>query len=154
VIGSREQSARQRRFVELLNVRVPGARITVDDDGDFARIRASIVARRYLEQFRIAGQTLSVIFCTNDEMALGATDILLADGSLTASKVVVVGVDGTPEARALIDTGHSPLCATVAQDSYRISEIATNLLEKMLNGEKVARRNHLRPELYTGDSPH
>lgn len=117
----------------------------------FARIRASVVARRYLEQFRIAGQTLRVIFCTNDEIALGATDVLLADGSATASKVAVVGVDGTPEARALIDTGHSPLRATVVQDSYRIAEIATNLLEKMLNGENFAKRNHLRPELYTGD---
>lgn len=151
VIGSREQSGRQRRFVELLNVRAPGVRVIVDDEGEFERIRASVVARRHVEQLRIAGQKLSVIFCTNDEMALGATDVLLSNGEALAGKVAVVGVDGTPEARALIDTGHSPLRATVVQDSYRIAEIATNLMEKMLSGERVTRRNHLRPEVYTGD---
>jgi ribose transport system substrate-binding protein len=82
-------------------------------------------------------------------LALGAIDALLADGTTT---VTVVGVDGTPEARALIDTGQSPLRATVVQDSYRVSEIAVDLLEKMLRGEQVPVRTLLAGELYLGSA--
>jgi ribose transport system substrate-binding protein len=151
VIGSREQSARQRRFKEVIDAKLPEAHLVIDDDGVFARMRASAVVRRRMQQLRLDGRELAVIFCTNDELALGAVDALFIDGSDLAAKVVIIGVDGTPEARALIDTGHSPLRATVVQDSYRISEIAVDLLEKMLKGEPVTRRTLLAAELYIGD---
>lgn len=151
VIGDREQCRRQQRFVEVLKARIPRARVVVDEDGQAARLRAGAIARRHLDQLRIAGQQASVIFCTNDEMALGVVDALLTTGSADAAKIPVVGVNGSPEARALIDTGNSPFRATVVQDPYRAAEIAVDLLEKMLGGDKVTKRHSLRPEIYTGD---
>jgi ribose transport system substrate-binding protein len=151
VVGSRAQNARQRRFTEVLRDKVEEAHIIVREDGQFARLRASAVVRRSLEQLRLDGRKLSVIFCTSDEMALGAIDALLADGSTLMDKVTVVGVDGTPEARALINTGHSPFRATVVQNSYHLSEVAADLFERMLKGERVPHRTLLRAELYVGD---
>ncbi|HEV7647095.1 MAG TPA: substrate-binding domain-containing protein [Actinophytocola sp.] len=105
---------------------------------------------RQLRDLGNAGRKLAVVFCTNDEMALGAVDALLADGSELANSVAVVGVDGTPEARALIDTGRSPLRATIVQDPYRISEIAVDLFERMVKGERVRVRTRLPVEVYEG----
>lgn len=148
VVGGQGQRARQRCFVEVVTEKMPRARVILDDEGDFVRTRARRVVGRWLRELRAEGSKPSVIFCTNDEMALGAVDALLANGTTTAT---VVGVDGTPEARALIDTGQSPLRATVVQDFYRVSEIAVDLLEKMLKGERVPVRTLLAGELYSGD---
>jgi ribose transport system substrate-binding protein len=147
VVGARGQRGRQQRFVEVVREKVPKARVILDDDGEFARIRARRVVGRRLRELRDEGSKPAAIFCTNDELALGAVDALLSDGSTTTA---VVGVDGTPEAKALIDTGQSPLRATVVQDSYRVSEIAVDLLDRMLRGERVPIRTLLSGELYTG----
>jgi ribose transport system substrate-binding protein len=148
VVGSRSQTARQKRFIEALSTKAPDVRLIVDEDGDFARMRGSAVVRRHLQRLRFEGRKLTVIFCTNDELALGAVDALYSDGPESADKIVVIGVDGTPEATALIDTGRSPLRATVVQDSYRISEFAADLFERLLKGEPVPRRTLLTAQLY------
>jgi ribose transport system substrate-binding protein len=59
---------------------------------------------------------------------------------------VVIGVDGTPQARALIDAGPSPLRTTVVQDAAKIAEITAELLEKMIRNDKIPARASL-----TGD---
>jgi ABC-type sugar transport system substrate-binding protein len=147
VVGSRGQRKRQQRFVEVIKNKAPTARVIVHDDGEFARMRARRVVGRCLRELRGEGRVPTVIFCTNDEMALGAVDALLFEGSATP---IVVGVDGTPEATALIDTGQSPLRATVVQDAYLVSETAVDLLERLLKGEHVAIRTLLQGKLYTG----
>lgn len=63
--------------------------------------------------------------------------------------MVVVGVDGTPEARALIDSQKTPFRATVVQDSFRMAEIATGLLDKAIHGRHVERCTHLDPRIYS-----
>ncbi len=66
---------------------------------------------------------IDVIFCTNDEMALGAADALLF-GDTATPETIIVGVDGTPQARALIGPGIEPLRATVVQNAYKVAETA------------------------------
>lgn len=151
VVGCRDHSDRQLRFAEVVEQKLGLSKdqIIVHDNGEFARMRARKVVDRCLRELRGEGRTPSVIFCTNDDMALGAVDALLADGTTTAT---VVGVDGAAEAKALIDTGQSPLRATVVQDSYRVGEIAMDLLERMRKGERVHVLNSLDPELYTAGS--
>ncbi|MFL6123227.1 sugar ABC transporter substrate-binding protein [Actinophytocola sp.] len=147
VVGGRGQRRRQQRFVEVMREKLPAARVIVNDGGEFARTRARNVVCNCLRELRGEGRTPTVIFCTNDEMALGAVDALLLDG--TAAATTVIGVDGTPGATALIDTRQTPLRATVVQDSYLVSETAVDLLERMLKGEHVPTRTLLRGELYT-----
>lgn len=150
VIGDREQQGRQQRFIEVMRHRAPDVRVIPESDGQADRVRTKGIARRHLEQLRYDNQRLSVIFCTNDEMALGAVDALLANGSSDTEKVAVIGVNGSPEAVALIDTGHSHFRATVIQDSDSLARIATELLVKMRSGERAAKRHMLRPDLNTG----
>lgn len=150
VVAGPAQCGRHRRFVEVVADKLGPGHVVLAEDGNFARIQARTVVGRRLGDLDREGRKPAVIFCTNDEMALGAVDALLADGSELANTVAVVGVDGTPQAKALIDTGRSPLRATVVQNPYRISEDAVDLFERMLNGERVPVRTWLPVELYDG----
>ena len=78
-------------------------------------------ARSYLEIL----ETIHLVrLVPNDDMALGAVDALLCTDGRPGPETVVVGVDGTPQARAQIGSGPTPLRATVVQDSYRVAENA------------------------------
>jgi ribose transport system substrate-binding protein len=151
VVASREHAARQERCVEALGLGLPQARVTVDDSGDFTRSRAERAVRRHLHDLA-AGQRLDAIFCTNDEMALGAVDAIARATAATKS-TVVVGIDGVAEARTLIDTGKSPLRATVVQDTHQLAVCIVDILEKLCRGESVAVRHRLSAEIYDGKLP-
>ncbi|MEA5367389.1 hypothetical protein VA596_48215 [Amycolatopsis sp., V23-08] len=63
-------------------------------------------------------------------MAVDAVDALLVAPSAATRATVVIGIDGVLEARTLIDTGSSPLRATVVQDTHRLAVGAVDLLVK------------------------
>ena len=67
-------------------------------------------------------------------------DAVVFAGIPSAADTVVAGVDGTPDARALIAACPGPLRATVVQNSYKVAEAAVKLLEKMFRNEPVPRR--------------
>ncbi len=147
VLASREHDSRQQRGEKALRAALPDVEITVDDRCDFVRSRAYNAVRAHLRQLPADGR-LDAVFCTNDEMALGAVDALLATPSAATRETVVVGIDGVLEARTLIDTGSSPLRATVVQDTHRLAVGAVDLLVKMHRGHVVPRRTILDAELY------
>jgi ribose transport system substrate-binding protein len=152
VVAANTQLNRQRQFVRVLANTHPQATVIVDEDGLFARDRARDIVRRRLAELSRQNRPVDVIFCTSDEMALGALDALHApDAGDASSRVRVVGVDGTREARALINSGGSPLCATVVQDPARVAERAVDLMERKLRGDDVPHRNHLPVDLYALD---
>jgi ribose transport system substrate-binding protein len=148
IVSGTSQNLRQEKFKAVISDRLDSVNV-IDDDGEFVRSRARDVVQKHLEQFRDKDQRLHVIFCTSDEMALGAVDALYSVDPTTAHRTAVVGVDGTPEARALIDTRTSPLRATVVQDSYELAEHATDLLVRLLGDDKVAPRTMLRAKIYS-----
>ncbi|GAA4731630.1 hypothetical protein Prum_069320 [Phytohabitans rumicis] len=138
VIGSAAQAERQRTFVAALKDKLPGAVVEVNDHGAFVRDRSREIAGRYLRSARQEGRLLDAIFCTNDEMALGALDALHEDAVSEGvhSDLIVVGVDGTDEAMSVIRSGGTQFRATVVQDSRRIAETATAVLLRALEGER------------------
>lgn len=146
IIASREHSSRQDRCAHVLRRELPDAVITVDDTCEFVRSRAYEAVRAYLRRLD-SRQCLDAIFCTNDEMALGAVDALMA-ASPVPHNVVVVGVDGVLEARTLIDSTNSPLRATVVQDTHRLAVSVVDLLVKMHRGRSVPKRTILSAEVY------
>ncbi len=152
VIATNTHRGRQRRFVDVLTGTCPQATVIVDEDGLFARDRARDIVRRRLAELARQNRPVDVIFCTSDEMALGALDALYApDAGDQARGVRVIGVDGTREALALINSGGSPLCATIVQDPARVAERAVDLMERKLRGDDTPKRNHLPVELYALD---
>ncbi|MGH3935820.1 MAG: substrate-binding domain-containing protein [Pseudonocardiaceae bacterium] len=149
VIGTNKlHIGRQTEFVRRLMHWFQDVELTVSVGGDFNRTRAREIVYENLRSRRHA--IPNYIFCTNDEMALGAVDALTVMDLGNDGSVVVVGVDGIQEARALIDSKKTPLRATVVQDSCLIAEKATELLDQAISGQRVKIYNYLDPRIYSG----
>jgi ribose transport system substrate-binding protein len=149
IIASEEHHGRQQRCAEALEAALPDVQIETNEKCAFERPRAYRAVRDHLGKMA-TDQCLDAIFCTNDEMALGAVDALHASPSAATSATVVVGVDGVLEAQQLIRTGGSPLRATVVQDTDVLARNAVNLLVRMCDGDTVPKRALLPPEVYEG----
>jgi len=141
---------RERMFQEQLQAEVPDVHL-ISACAGFDRPQATQVVAAHLRQLDAAGRRIHAVFCTNDEMALGAADALLFAGIPWAADVIVAGVDGTPDARAQITAGPGPLRATVVQDSYKVAEAAVGLLERMLRKEAVPERTSVPVEIFARD---
>ncbi|WP_155335155.1 substrate-binding domain-containing protein [Acrocarpospora corrugata] len=68
-------------------------------------------------------------------MALGAVDAVQKHSG--PSDIVIIGVDGIPEALATIDTGTTHFRATIVQSTRRAAEVAVDALMRMRAGERV-----------------
>lgn len=146
IIASSEHNNRQERCEKILRKKLSDVMITTDDRCGFVRSRAYDAVRAHVRQMD-SRECLDAIFCTNDEMALGAVDALSTSSPVTRD-TVVIGVDGVLEAKALIDTADSPLRATVVQDTHRLAGCVVDLLVKMHRGRTVPTRTILSGEIY------
>jgi ABC-type sugar transport system substrate-binding protein len=98
IIASREHHSRQDRCEKVLRDELTDVVITVDDRCGFVRSRAYDSVCFHIRALD-SRQCLSAIFCTNDEMALGAVDALSTVSSPATRSTVVVGIDGVLEAK-------------------------------------------------------
>jgi len=146
IVAGDEHRARQDRCRELLATTRDGVTVTVDDTCAFDRSRAHRAVRTYLRDLD-RGQHLDAVFCTDDEMALGVVDALTPPTAATRT-TVVIGIDGVAEAKALIDSGKSPLRATVVQDTQRLAGSVVDVLLRLRQGRAVDKRTSLTAEIY------
>ncbi|MEY8536925.1 substrate-binding domain-containing protein [Lactococcus muris] len=79
-----------------------------------------------------ANKDVQAIFAQNDEMALGAAQAVKAAG---LSDVIIVGIDGQPDAQEAIKEGR--LTATVAQQPAKMGEIALQAAIDHFEGKDV-----------------
>ncbi|PPK68387.1 substrate-binding domain-containing protein [Actinokineospora auranticolor] len=150
VLASREHADRQRRFAEVLREALPGARVAIDDTCAFDRVRAMDAIHDLLHD-RPPGHAArpDALFCTNDEMALGAADALRGNGAA----IPILGVDGLADVLTALDRGDSPLRATVVQDTRALAANATDLLHRMHTEDPSPRLCFLEPRIHTGRGP-
>lgn len=88
-----------------------------------------------MENLLQAHPSIKGVYCTNDEMALGAIRALK---QANRTDVAVTGFDGSPDALKAIKAGE--LTATVAQNSYNMGKISVETAVKVVKGEKVDKR--------------
>jgi ribose transport system substrate-binding protein len=137
VVAGDSHSGRQLRFASALREVLPAAEVEINDQGLFSRERASEIVDHYLRNLVRRAGRLDAIFCTNDEMALGAVDAVQKqppDGE-RFQELLIIGVDGTAEAVATIRAGRTGFQATVVQDTRRVAEVAVDLLLRVRAGE-------------------
>ena len=88
------------------------------------------------------------VFCLNDLASVGVVAALEEDDML--DQVGVYGVDGSPDAKALIQEGMME--ATAAQFPSQIGRQAAEVIYQLLNGEKPQKSIQIPVELITPDN--
>jgi ribose transport system substrate-binding protein len=88
---------------------------------------------------------LKAIFVANDDMALGVVSAVQTAGA--SGKVIVVSIDGTPDAIDALK--HGLLAGTVAQYPDAMAYMAIETMAKKLNVETVPGNNR-----FTGQTHH
>ena len=127
--GHETGDARLRGFREAV-AKFPGLKIVVSQPANWERDQGFNVFQNMLQ----SNPTVTALFACNDLMALGAIEAIASAGK--AGKIVVVGFDAQPEARAAITKG--TMSATVAQFASRMGSTAVENAVKLLAGEKIA----------------
>ena len=128
IAGHETGDARLRGFREAL-AGAPGMKIVASQPANWERDQGFNVFQNILQ----ANPDVNALFACNDLMALGATEAIAAAGK--TGKIVVVGFDAQPEARAAIKKG--TMAATVAQFPARMGASAVENAAKLLRGEKI-----------------
>lgn len=131
-------------FDEVI-ARYPGITIVQRVPGEGQRDKAMRVTQDLLQ----AQPDLNAIFGINDDSALGALAAVEAAGK--QDSIIIVGFDGTPEARAAI-AGGKALKADAVQFADRIGAITIDTVAAVLRGETVSPLVAVPVELITEES--
>ena len=95
--------ARTQGVKEIL-ARHPGIHVLHETTGNWQRDQAEHLVTQWLAE----GRPIDAVLCNNDEMAIGAINAL-KKARIPAGKVLVAGVDGTPDALDAIRSGYLTL---------------------------------------------
>jgi ABC-type sugar transport system substrate-binding protein len=121
-----------------------GLNIVASQPANWNRKKAGELATNILQ----GDSSLKAIFVANDDMALGVIRALQEKAS--SGKIIVVSVDGTPEAIEEVKEGL--LAGTVAQYPDAMAYMAIETLAKNLNGETVPEKIYSPVKLITKDN--
>ena len=129
------QAARQRTQDVHDVVNTPdcgGLKVVQEQVGNWSRVNGADLVSNWLT----SGVEFDAIIANNDEMALGAISALKAAGAST-DKIIVSGIDATPEALQAMKTGD--LKVTVFQDAKGQGKGSIDAAMKAIKGEKLDR---------------
>lgn len=107
----------------------PKVEVVAIQNADWDRMKAKDVTDIWLKQY----PELKGIYANNDTMAMGAIEAVRAVDKI--GKIVIVGTDGTSEAKESIKNGE--LTATVDSFPYYMAQISTEMLIRKLMGQDV-----------------
>lgn len=124
------------------------ARIRADEQlivsGDFTAESGSAATRVLLEMQRRP----TAIFCSNDEMAIGAIKVLREQHVQVPAQMSVIGFDDIPLSRFF-----DPALTTILQPKISIGRRAMEVLTEVIAGKQQVTRSHILPfQLVVRDS--
>lgn len=107
--------------------------VVIRKDSDGSLEEAMPIAMDFLQMY----PQIDVIMCANDSVACGAVAAIEVLG-MEDRGILVYGIDGSPEAKALIRDGK--MTATIAQSPIQTAKICYEQALKILAGEDVSQR--------------
>lgn len=126
--GGKVMMDRHDGFHEIVG-KEPGVKIVEGPYADYIRSKAVKAFQDLLQ----ANPDVNLVYAHNDDMALGALQVLEQANML--DKVKIVGIDGLSEAvKAIIDGKYS---ATVFNDPIKLGSIVVDTALKVAKGEQV-----------------
>ena len=104
----------------------------VDQVGNWQRAQGQQICANALAQF---GKEIEVVFCNNDDMAIGAEAAISAAGRKINSDIYLLGVDALDEAKDLIKKGR--MTGTVLNDITGQADKAAEVVSEVLKGKSI-----------------
>ena len=101
--------------------------------GDWDRNKGQEIAQNDLAKF---GDEIEVVFCNNDDMAIGALQAIQAAGRTVNENIYLVGVDALDAALNEVVAGN--MTGTVLNDANGQAEAAVEAMEGLLGGATYA----------------
>lgn len=131
VVGSPPSTDRVSGFKQELSKVLPQAKIVNSISAEWDRLRALNITADTLTK----NPDLNVIFAANDVMALGAVEAVRA--AAKTNQVIIVGVDGVPDARKAILAER--MTASITQLPYLIGKNAVKLARESVGNKCVGK---------------
>ena len=149
VIASKLQSERQSNFASCIQSKFPNCDLTIDDSGEFNRkISHRIVLDNLKNKLKHSENIWDLIFCTNDEMALGVLSAIKELNNKLLNNIIVLGCDGIEEAKTIIDKKNKHFVNTVDQNPKLLSNVGVEILFKKIHNHDVEKEIYLTPKMY------
>jgi inositol transport system substrate-binding protein len=147
MIGELASNGAQLRTaaVEQVVAQYPGMKIVEKQIGNFQRERGLDLMNNWLT----AGTKIDAIAANNDEMAIGAI-MAIRQAGIPAGKILVGGVDATPDALAELAKG--TLAVTVFQNARGQAKGAVDAALSLVRGERIDHVVSIPFELVTRDN--
>lgn len=101
--------------------------------GDWDREKGQTICANDLAQF---GDKIEVVFCNNDDMAIGALQAIQAAGRKVNEDIYLVGVDALDAALNEVQSGN--MTGTVLNDANAQASTAVECMESLLGGTTYA----------------
>ena len=101
--------------------------------GDWDRNKGQEIAQNDLAKY---GDDIEVVFCNNDDMAIGALQAIQAAGRTVNKDIYLVGVDALDAALNEVEAGN--MTGTVLNDANAQAEKAVECMEGLLAGDTYA----------------
>lgn len=146
LLGSSVQRERTKGIHQgLAKDECKGIEIVEEQTANWFRTNALDLVTNWLT----AGFEFDAVFGENDEMALGAIQALKS-AEISLDKMVVTGVDGTPDALAAIKSGD--LDITIFQNAEQQASQAIDNLQLLIQGQDIDRQIYIPFETITADN--
>ncbi len=132
MVGELATNAAEFRTKDVVDVvaKYPGMKIVQKQTANFQRNEAIDLMNNWI----VSGEKIDAVAANNDEMALGAL-IAMKQAGISPKKVLVGGIDATPDALAEMAKGN--LAVTVFQDARGQGKGSIDIALKLTKGEKV-----------------
>ena len=140
VPGNQSQDDRAAGFLETVAT-VPGLQLVTSQPANSERSQGLTV----MENILTAHPDIKAVFATNDQMALGAVEAIMARSPKAG--IIVVGFDATAEAVQAIIEGR--MSASVAQRPFEMGRRSVEAALALIDGKKVEPRIDTGTELVT-----
>lgn len=132
MVGELATNAADLRTKDVVDVvaKYPGMKVVQKQTANFQRNEAIDLMNNWI----VSGEKIDAVAANNDEMALGAL-IAMKQAGISPQKVLVGGIDATPDALAEMDKGN--LAVTVFQDARGQGRGSVDTAIALAKGEKV-----------------
>lgn len=139
ITGTEDSTPMRERQAGFMQAIEGDDRFTVIESvsGDFLRSKGEECMRYLLDTYGADG--IDVIYSHNDEMTLGALDVLEAAGVKPGEDVVLISVDGQQEAVDALAAGRINCIVECTPD---LGEAVMGMVDALSRGEDIPKQNH------------